>query len=321
MGEQSTTQLIDGQIDIDNQQAKKSNVALDRILGIVAVLIAAILWGTTGTAAAMAPDVSSIAIAAVAMGGGGLLQALLAHRSIKTDFRAICQHQRFVWIGAMAVAIYPLAFYGSMRLAGVAIGTVVSIGSAPILSALLERVFENRRLDKKWLLGTLFGLLGILLLSFAKPHHLEQSHHETLGIVFGLVAGLTYALYSWTARQLMQKQISTKAAMGVTFGVGALVLLPVLFVSGASLLESMNNFLVGLYMATVPMFIGYLCFGYGLARVSASTAITITLVEPVVATLLAVWVLSERLSVVGWMGMALILCCLMITVLPTKPNS
>lgn len=43
----------------------------ERMLGMVGVLIAAILWGTTGTAATFAPAVSAVAIGAVAMGFGG----------------------------------------------------------------------------------------------------------------------------------------------------------------------------------------------------------------------------------------------------------
>ena len=53
-----------------------------RWLGSLAVLMAAALWGTTGTAAAFAPEVPAMAIGAAAMGGGGLLQALLAIRSM-----------------------------------------------------------------------------------------------------------------------------------------------------------------------------------------------------------------------------------------------
>ena len=47
--------------------------------GIVFVLVAALLWGTTGTAAAMAPGVGPLAIGAAAMGVGGLLQAARGH--------------------------------------------------------------------------------------------------------------------------------------------------------------------------------------------------------------------------------------------------
>jgi len=44
-----------------------------RLTGMAGVFIAATLWGTTGTAATFAPDLSPLAIGAMAMGGGGLL--------------------------------------------------------------------------------------------------------------------------------------------------------------------------------------------------------------------------------------------------------
>lgn len=42
------------------------------------MLVTAALWGTTGTAAALAPSVAPWAIGAAAMGVGGLLQSLIA---------------------------------------------------------------------------------------------------------------------------------------------------------------------------------------------------------------------------------------------------
>lgn len=285
--------------------------------GSMAVLLAATLWGTTGTAAAFAPDVPAMAIGAVAMGGGGFLQALLAFAQIKQYHSQIFTHRTLWFIGAIAVAVYPLAFYGSMRLAGITIGTVVTIGSAPLLSALIEYLIDKQKLSARWLCGALLGIVGMGLLAFAE-HQGNGGEQHLIGISLGLIAGFTYALYSWTARKMMLKGIPTKAAMGATFGLGAILLLPVLLWTGSPLLASVNNFAVGLYMALVPMFIGYLAFGYGLARVSASTAITITLFEPVVAALLAVIIIGERLAMQGWLGIGLILLCLVCVTLPNK---
>lgn len=258
-----------------------------------------------------------MAIGAVAMGGGGFLQALFAFRQITVYRSNLACHRRYLMVGALAVAVYPLAFYGSMRLAGITIGTVVTIGSAPLLSALLEFIFDKQKLSLRWLVGAELGIIGMALLS-ASEQHQDSGNHTLLGLGLGLIAGFTYALYSWTARKLMLQHIGAKAAMGATFGLGAVFLLPVLLWTGAPLLASWNNFAVGLYMATVPMFLGYLCFGYGLARINASTAITITLFEPVVAALLAVFVINERLTSQGWLGIALILLCLVFITLPTK---
>ncbi|KFC51796.1 hypothetical protein GY12_00735, partial [Micrococcus luteus] len=67
------------------------------------------------------------------------------------------------------------------------------------------------------------------------------------------------------------------------------------------------------------MFLGYVLFGYGLTRVPASTATTITLTEPAVAAILAVAVVGERLTPVGWTGLGIIAAVLFILALtPTN---
>lgn len=290
-------------------------------IGVAAVLFASVVWGTTGTAATFAPEVSAAAIGAAAMGIGGLLQAAIAARTIRLSIPDLAVHWRKLLLGGLAVALYPLAFYGSMRLAGVTIGTVVTIGSAPLLSALIENVFDGARLSKRWLGGALLGLLGMLLLCIAESSSTEVftgGHSTIAGIGLGLVGGLTYALYSWTARGLMLQGIRSSAAMGATFGIGGLLLMPVLVMTGGPFLASWNNAAVGLYMAMVPMFLGYICFGIGLARIPASMATTITLIEPVIAAMLAVAIIGERLPTLGWVGVVLIICCLVVITVPMK---
>lgn len=65
-------------------------------------------------------------------------------------------------------------------------------------------------------------------------------------------------------------------------------------------------------MALIPMFLGYLLFGYGLARVAPSAATTLTLAEPAVAALLAVVIVDERLPAIGWAGLAGICASLLV---------
>ncbi|UWR30552.1 EamA family transporter [Sulfitobacter sp. W002] len=287
--------------------------------GVFAILFAAVVWGTTGTAATFAPDVSAAAIGAAAMGLGGIAQALWAGRGILNQRARLWQQRRLLVIGAVAVAVYPLAFYGAMRLAGVTVGTVITIGSAPLLSALIEYLLDRRRLTLRWSLGAAVGLIGMGLICLAE----NAAHGETLrapsvplGVLLGLIGGFTYALYSWSARKMMLQGTGSTVAMGATFGLGGLLLMPVLLISGGAFLASWTNAAVGLYMAAVPMFLGYIAFGYGLARVEASMATVITLFEPVVAAVLAVVIVGERLPPLGWIGVALVIGCLAIITLP-----
>ena len=193
---------------------------------------------------------------------------LAASRVVRAHRAGLVAQWRTLAVAAVAVAVYPLAFYSSMRLAGVAVGTVVSIGSGPLAAALVERVVDRRPLSRRWALGAAAGLLGILALAVSRTGHAEPAtgeRHPVLGIALGLLAGLTYALYSWGAARMMRGGLPTRPVMGAVFGLGGVLLMPVLLLTGAPILETGRNLAVVAYLAVVPMFVGYVLFGRGLA--------------------------------------------------------
>ena len=218
------------------------------------------------------------------------------------------------------MAIYPLAFYSSMRLAGVVIGSVVSLVSAPLASGLLERIVEHRQLCRWWLLAAGLGIVGATMLCLSRLDQASSSTAATIsGILLGLVAGATYATYSWVAHYRIDDGISRAASVGAVFGAGGALLIPVLLVTGSPLIATPESFVVAAHMTLVPMFLGYLLFGCGLTRVPASTATTITLTEPAVATVLAVVIVGERLNTLDWVGLGIIAAVLFILALaPTS---
>ncbi|CAM3799963.1 EamA family transporter [Vibrio aquimaris] len=295
-----------------------------RKIGIGLILFSSLLWGTTGTAASLIPNVSPLAIGGFSMGLGGFLLALLARKTIISDRMILNENKWLVCIGALALAVYPLAFYTSMKMAGVAIGTVVSISSAPLFVAIIERLFsKNTTVDLLWIFSLFIGTLGISLLVFSDSsvamESSEINHH--IGISLGLLAGLTYAIYAWVARDLITKGANSKSAMGSVFGLGAVFLIPSLIFTGDGLFDTQLSTSVALYMALVPMFLGYVCFGYGLKVVSASQASLLTLFEPVVATVFALSIVGERIEALGLIGIGLIMMCLLLQSYQPKSKS
>lgn len=288
-----------------------------RALGIGAVLITAALWGTTGTAATFAPEVGPLAVGAAALGIGGLLQALIAAGSLRAASTHLHRNRGTVLLGAAAVFVYPLAFYSSMHLAGVAVGSVISLASAPLAAGVLERVVDRHRLGLWWGVAATIGVVASALLCAASFDGPAAS--TPAGIGLGLVAGAAYATYSWASHRLMSRGIPRSAAMGSVFGAGGLLLMPVLVVTGGPLIASTQAFGVGAYMALVPMFLGYLLFGYGLTKIGPSTATTVTLVEPAVATVLAVIIVGETLTAIGWIGLGLFGVVLLILCIGPTP--
>lgn len=285
--------------------------------GAVAILVTAVLWGTTGTAATFAPHASPLAIGAAAMGIGGILQSLIAVPQIHRARALLRRNAALVAVGALSVAIYPLAFYSSMRLGGVAVGTVVSLASAPLASAILERTIDGTPLTRRWMLSAALAVVGSALLCLARVGAPSGTGAATLGSVgLGLLAGVTYAVYSWAVHRMMQHRVHRAASMGAVFGLGGVLLIPVLIVTGGTLTASPQALVVAGYMALVPMFLGYFLFGIGLARVRPSTATTLTLVEPAVAAVLAIVVVGERMGAAGWAGLALIAVGLVLLTAP-----
>ncbi|MCF7484520.1 EamA family transporter [Vibrio sp. A2-1] len=301
------------------------NLAINRVnefqTGTLAILFASILWGTTGTAASFAPDLSPLAIGAFSMGIGGLMQAGLAYRKILFAFDKLLQNKKLLAVSALALAVYPLAFYSSMKLSGVAIGTVVSIATAPFFSALLECLISKKNnINKRWLTSFAIGVVGIGLLVFSESSSTNESGDDLklFGIALGLLAGLCYAIYSWATKALIDKGIKSQAAMGSIFGLGAMLLLPTLWFTGDNLFSSQINVLVISYLTLIPQCLGYIAFSFGLRHVTASSANLLTLFEPVVAAVLAVCVVGELIPFIGWLGMFLIVLCLLIQSKPSK---
>lgn len=292
-----------------------------RSSGAWALILASLLWGTTGTAASFLPeDVSPLAIGASTMTiGGALLFAVFARRSLAA-IRSTGS-RRWLLLGAVGVFAYPLAFYSSMDLAGVAIGNVVSLGTGPVFAALLEWVFERHRLSLIWLGCTAVAILGVVLLAVGGHGASGAAENVLAGILLGLVAGLSYALYTYASSRAIRSGQPAGAIMGGMFGLGAIALLPVLLLTGAPLLQSASSVGIAAYLALGPMFVAYLLFGVGMRTLRSSTATTITLLEPFVATLLAVIVVGERLDAVGWIGLILILVAVTVLATARRPGA
>jgi DME family drug/metabolite transporter len=282
---------------------------------VLALVLASLLWGTTGTTASFLPDdVSPLAIGASTMGIGGILLFLASARGAIGVLRDRTA-RRWVALGAAGVFVYPLAFYAGMDLAGVAVGNVVALGSGPVFAALLEWLWERHPLSGRWAVSTGLAVLGIAMLGIGKQVDAGAGPLDMVaGVGLGLVAGLAYALYTYASSRAIGLGQPSRGVMGSMFGLGAVLLMPVLLVTGAPLLQSWNTVGIAAYLAIGPMFVAYLLFGIGLRGVRSSAATTITLLEPVVATVLAVLIVGERLAPIGWAGLALVLIGLTVLV-------
>jgi drug/metabolite transporter, DME family len=289
----------------------------------VAILLGAAAWGSTGTAAHFAPggaSTASIGAARIAVGGGLLLLIALATAQRRRAVRALLSAGRgariTLLLAAAAVGAYQVCFFAAVRMTGVAIGTVVAIGSAPVFTGALTRLSGGPRLGPRWMLATAAAVAGCAVLVTAG----KAAGADPAGITLALAAGLCYAIYAVTAARLISAGSPEAAVMGLLFGGAAVLLAPVLAVSSPGWVLSARGLAVVGYLGVITTAAAYLLYGRGLRMLSAPVAVTLGLAEPVVAAMLGLVVLGERLTAVGLLGLLLVGLGLATLVVPPSPN-
>lgn len=263
--------------------------------GVRYVLFAAVLFGTTGTAQALGPaDASPLTVGAVRLLVGALgLTAVAAWRG---RLRAALNGGRgWLALGAVGVAGYQVTFFGGVRLAGVGVGTLLTIGSAPVFTGIAARLISGERPIRAWYPATGLAVIGLVLIADL------GDAPDPLGAVLALAAGASYALFSVGSERVIQASTPV-AAMAAVFGGGALLLVPVLVVGDLSWVGSRPGVGSALWLGLVATTAAYVLYGKGLAVTPVTTVATLVLAEPITALILATLVLSEPLRLTSIVG-------------------
>ncbi len=131
------------------------------------------------------------------------------------------------------------------------------------------------------------------------------------GMLLAIGAGATYAVYTIASKSLVGDR-SPYVVAGVIFGLGAVMMLPLLWLLDMSWVAKPSGFFVALHLGVVTLALGYLLFTIGLKAVSSATAVSLTLAEPLTAALLGVFVVGEELEPLAWLGIGLLFAGLVV---------
>lgn len=280
--------------------------------GVWLILAAAVLWGTTGTAQALAPAESTPpVIGALRLALGGFALALSAW--LRGGLRLRSWPPLLTLTAGACVALYQVTFFSAVQKTGVAAGTIVGIGSAPVFAGLLEYLVRQRRPARRWYLSTAVAVFGCLLLVLPAG----EVRIDLVGVALALAAGLSYAAYALAIKLLLPGR-SPEDVTAVIFCLGALFLSPLLVTADLAWLGQVNGWLMLLHLGLVATALSYWLFAAGLKTVAAATAVTLSLAEPLTATVLGLVVVGERLDAVAALGLVLILSALLLLIVPGR---
>jgi drug/metabolite transporter, DME family len=292
-----------------------STTPVRRLGGGLDIVLAAALWGTTGTVRSFV-HASPVAVGAARLLVGGAFLFVLAVRSggLRPLVHGGHRTRLVLLIGAVLAAVYQVAFFSSVARTGVATGTVVTIGSGPVFAGLLSWLLRMGRPSRRWLLSTLGAVAGCTALTAGG----RSAGVEPVGIALALLSGFGYASYATVASALITRGEDDRAVVGVIFGGAGTLLFPVLLAYGPGGLFTGPGATAVLYLGLVTTGVGYVLYGRGLRTTPVATATTLTLAEPAVAAVLGLAVLGERLGPVALGGLALLVLSLLVLTLPGR---
>ncbi len=289
----------------------------DSSLGLVLVLGAAALWGTMGTATKLLPDGMNLApqtfgFFRLAIGAPVLIcTVLLTSNGSWTSYER--RHLPLTALFGVMVALYQIGFFFSVKYVGIAVGTLVSMGTTPIFAAVLAVLLLGERLSYALVLALLTAIIGTVCLTGIATHFASGMNLSLLGIGCGLGAGAAFAVVTITGRVLARRSAPPMVFTALGLTVGASILLP--FASGdcVKVLSNWHVWPVLLYLGAASTALAYILYVSGMRRVRTATAgAAATLAEPGIATFLAFAVVGERLQPLDWTGAILLLAALIL---------
>jgi DME family drug/metabolite transporter len=293
------------------------------------VLLAAVCFGTTGTAQALgAAHASPITVGAarIALGALGLHLAAAATRrfaerpgasalsrpALPLSRPALLPHTRLMWLGALGVAAYQVSFFLAVRTTGVAVGTVVALGSAPVVTGAFGWAVGQQRPGRRWAGATALAVAGLGVLTLAAG----STTVAPVGVLLALGAAASYAIYTVGAKEALSRGEGAEPTMAALFTGGAVLLAPTLALLDVRWLATPAGLAAALWLGLVPTALAYVLFAHGLRRLSAAEVSTLTLAEPLTATALGVLLLGESLRGTALAGAALLLLGLVVLSVP-----
>jgi drug/metabolite transporter, DME family len=291
--------------------------------GFLLVVLAAVLWGTSGVSGRVVLDRTDLgpldiawhrmAIAAVALGVAHVLTrrrraaSPSAHPTRGTVVRLV--------LVAIGLAAYQLAYFAAVTSAGVSIATLVALGLAPLLIAVGATLLGHGRPDVATMVALTAALVGLVLLVGISAG--EAGTAVVLGALLATGSALGYAVVTLAGGVV-------PAGVPVTlvgFAGGAVLLTPVALAVGMRFTTEPIALATLIYLGVVPSALAYALFFAGIKTVPGAVASIVTLLEPLTATALATTFLGERLSLGALTGGLLVLAAvagLYLTRLPIR---
>ncbi len=268
-----------------------------RTRDFIFVILAGVLWGGGGVMGVLLVRHTGIEPLSVAMwrmliAGVALVGFLAAVR--KLNLRSFT---RAMWVRALATGALTAVFEGllftALTLASVGLTTLIAIGSAPVFVALYDWLVRGEKPRARTLLALIIALAGLVLLLSGS---LDVGRNGLVGALLALGCGASFAAIT-VINRVPLPGLTPVPLTGIAFAAGGLMLVPFAAVQGIGAPSDAYGWGLAIVLGVAVTALAYIFYLNGLRTVPPFVATIVVLLEPLVAAVLGVLILSETL---GW---------------------
>ena len=283
-----------------------------RALGISAVALGTIIWGTVGPVVRLFPEGTEFQYSLIRNLTG--VSALWLFVLFSKDKRRYTKQDIVpILVGGIGATLFFPFFILAFQLTGVGVAAVVSIGVAPIFVGLIAWIALKQPPGKQWAIGTVIAVAGVVALNWPSGDNTVSF----LGVAFAMAAAFGYSMQA-TGMGMISKRHTPFQSVAPMFTIGSILQAPLSYGRDFSFLQDPVLLLGVLYGGIVTVAVAYAFFIYGISRIGAATAVTVGLMEPLTASILGIVLLGETVSAIGILGSVLILAGLVVVSRPPK---
>ena len=295
--------------------ATTPNPISDRTRGIALVILATVFWSTSGIFINLITQKSGVSAVNLAFWRDfGTFSTLLIGIAVFDSSLFRIKRRDLPWLFAMGVSVgaFHTLWNLSVVLVGASIGTVIQSDS-PIFVTVMAWIFFKEPLTKKKFAAIALSIVGTVLISGL--HGMGTLQVSGYGLFIALASAIMYGLMSLFGKKLVGSY-SPWTVLLYTFGIGALVLLPLQFQNAPPWPISPEVLLLFIGLVLITTVSGFALYTTALKMLQASIASITNTSEVAFAAILAYFILGERLD--GWqiLGALLVVAGVVLVSLP-----
>jgi len=197
-------------------------------------------------------------------------------------------------------------FYGKASL------TAIIVSMNPLFVSVFAWLIIKERLSRYQIYSILMGVVGLIIIILGE-HELRSTNflHLPSGILYAVMAAITFALYTVLTKRAVSR-LGNRITNSASFLIGGASLTLINLIIGKAMLfePTVKNLSLILYLGIVITGVAYLFYFEGMKGLSAAVASQYFFLKPVIASLLAVFLLSESLSKLQVAGIILVIISL-----------